>query len=53
MINTTTLIQLIQVHAARYKLHGSTQLRFTMDAQETEARIHEIATLLQHLSKEQ
>lgn len=45
-INTSTLIHLIQVHAKRYQLDGPTQLRFMLDSQSDEERIHEIRELL-------
>lgn len=43
------LISLIQVHAKRYKMDGPSTLKFSLDAQETEARIHEIGSLLTKL----
>jgi transcription-repair coupling factor (superfamily II helicase) len=48
-INAETLIHLIQVHAKKYKLDGPSQLRFTLEGESSEARIHEIDALLTKL----
>lgn len=49
-IDTKALINLIQVHAARYKLEGPTRLRFTLDNTINEERIHEIQQVLEKLT---
>ncbi|WP_131781862.1 transcription-repair coupling factor [Legionella gresilensis] len=49
-INTSVLINLIQVHAKRYRLEGPTKLRFMLDKITAEERIFEIQTLLLKLA---
>ncbi|MGQ3889415.1 transcription-repair coupling factor [Legionella sp. CNM-1927-20] len=49
-INTSVLINLIQVHAKRYQLEGSTKLRFMLDKTSTEERIFEIQNILLELA---
>ncbi|KTD66168.1 transcription-repair coupling factor [Legionella spiritensis] len=49
-INAGSLIKLIQLQAARYKLDGPSKLRFTLDSINTEEKIHEIKTLLMKLA---
>ncbi|STX28619.1 Transcription-repair coupling factor [Legionella beliardensis] len=49
-INTSVLINLIQVHAKRYQLEGPTKLRFTLDKTSTEERIFEIQAILLKLA---
>jgi transcription-repair coupling factor (superfamily II helicase) len=49
-INTATLISLIQLHAARYKMEGPQRLRFSLDSTTAEERIFEISSLLNKLS---
>lgn len=48
-IDAGKLIQLIQLHAKRYQLNGPQQLRFTLDSQSNEERVHEINQLLRSL----
>ena len=45
-INTSALINLIQVHAKRYQLDGPSRLRFNLDSTTHEERIHEVQALL-------
>ncbi|KTD83006.1 transcription-repair coupling factor [Legionella waltersii] len=52
-IDPTVLIQLIQVHAKRYKMEGPQRLKFSLDASTGEDRIHEIKQLLIKLSPKQ
>lgn len=49
-INASVLINLIQVHAKRYKMDGPSRLKFTLDSTTHEERIHEIRELLGKLS---
>lgn len=49
-INPAVLIQLIQVHAARYQMEGPQRLKFTLDQTKVEERIFEISSLLSTLS---
>jgi transcription-repair coupling factor (superfamily II helicase) len=48
-INTTALINMIQLQPKLYKLEGPTQLRFTLECRTPEERIHEISGLLNKL----
>jgi transcription-repair coupling factor (superfamily II helicase) len=48
-INAEVLIQLIQVHAKRYKMDGPQRLRFTLDAKTSQEKIVEITTLVDKL----
>ena len=48
-INTTALIQLIQLHSKRYQLEGPTRLKFTLDNVDNEERIHAVFTILKLL----
>lgn len=49
-INPAVLINLIQVHAKRYKMEGPQRLRFNLDSKNPEDRIFEIGTLLKTLT---
>lgn len=49
-INPAVLINLIQVHAKRYKMEGPQRLRFNLDSKSPEDRIIEISTLLKTLT---
>ena len=49
-IDPGALINLIQVHAKRYKMEGPQRLRFTLDNTGTEERIFEITSLLNQLA---
>jgi transcription-repair coupling factor (superfamily II helicase) len=49
-INPGALINLIQLHSAKYKLEGPTRLRFTLTTSENAKRVEELIQLLQHLS---
>ena len=48
-INAAVLINLIQVHAKRYRMEGPSRLRFTLDSSSGEERIHDIMALLINL----
>jgi transcription-repair coupling factor (superfamily II helicase) len=48
-INAGELIKLIQLHSKRYQLEGPSRLRFTLDKDNPEERIHEIGALLKKL----
>lgn len=52
LIDPGCLIQLIQVHHTQYQLDGPKKLRFTLQTQQHDERIHEIASLLLKLAPE-
>ena len=50
-VDPETLVTLIQVNPAKFRLEGQDSLRFTLDEPEPEARVSQLETLLNRLSK--